>query len=148
MREQGLKRRAFAAFAVGFIFALGLGIAGMTQPQRVVAFLDLFGDWNPSLAFVMIGAIAVHSIAYRIAKNRTSPLFDVKWHIPTKKELTPSLMVGAFVFGVGWGLAGYCPGPALTSLASFDLRPWIFVVSMIMGMGLYRLVENRLPLRK
>lgn len=135
-----------AAFIVGIIFALGLGISGMTRPEKVIGFLNIFGDWDASLAFVMAGAIAVHTVAYRLIRRRSSPLFSKEFLIPTSKELTPSLIVGAFVFGVGWALAGYCPGPAITSLASFQFRPLVFVVSMLFGMTsfrIYRAVFNK-----
>jgi uncharacterized membrane protein YedE/YeeE len=122
------------ALSVGFLFALGLGISGMTQPSKVIGFLDLFGAWDPSLLFVMVGAISVHSLAYRLIKNRPTPLLSTQWHLPTKKELTPSLVIGAILFGAGWGLAGYCPGPALVSVASLTPSALLFVGSMIVGM--------------
>jgi len=137
-----------STFIVGFIFALGLGISGMTQPEKVVGFLDLFGEWDPSLLFVMIGAILVHFISYRWIRSRVSPLFVGNWHVPTKKEITPSLLIGAFLFGVGWGIGGYCPGPALTSLASFELRPFVFVASMILGMFLFKLFDQKAKVKR
>lgn len=134
-------RNGVAAFIVGFIFALGLGLSGMTQPQKVVGFLDIFGNWDPTLAFVMVGAIIVHLIAYRVIVRRPRPLWSDKWHIPTRKEITPSLVMGSFLFGIGWGLAGYCPGPALTSIASFQMKPLIFVLSMVLGMYFFRFLK-------
>ncbi len=128
----------FAALFVGVIFALGLGISGMTRPEKVIGFLDVFGTWDFSLAFVMAGAITMHAMAYRLIRRRNSPLFSSHFHVPTSRDLTPSLIIGAFVFGVGWALAGYCPGPALASLASLNARPAIFVVSMILGMVFFR----------
>ena len=130
------------ALAVGFIFALGLGLAGMTQPGKVVGFLDLFGQWDPSLMFVMVGAIAVHAITYRLIRNRPSPLLAATWQIPKSTQITKPLLAGSFLFGIGWGLAGFCPGPAITSLASFSATPVIFVFSMLAGMGLYRWVDR------
>lgn len=141
-------KNALAALLVGFVFAIGLGVSGMTQPQKVVGFLDLFGNWDPSLIFVMAGAIAVHFVTYRLIRRRTTPLLDTKWHVPTKTELTPALMVGALFFGAGWGLAGFCPGPAVTSLASFEPRVLYFVISMLVGMYLFRLVDKKLKLQK
>ncbi len=141
-------KNSVAALVVGFIFALGLGLSGMTQPQKVVGFLDLFGQWDPSLVFVMIGAIIVHFITYRHIRSRTSPLFSPKWHVPTKKEITPALVMGSFIFGVGWALGGFCPGPAMTSLASFETRPLIFVLSMLVGMFAFKLVDKKLKLQK
>lgn len=130
---------SLAALVVGFIFALGLGISGMTQPQKVVGFLDLFGNWDPSLIFVMVGAIAVHIISYRLIRRRPTPFFDGQWHVPTRKDITLPLVLGSFIFGVGWALGGFCPGPAVTSLASFEIKPLVFVVSMVAGMILFRL---------
>lgn len=141
-------KNSIVALLVGFIFAIGLGVAGMTQPAKVVGFLDIFGSWDPSLMFVMAGAIAVHFITYKLIRKRTKPVFDIKWHVPTSKEVTPTLMVGAFLFGIGWGLGGLCPGPAITALASFEVRPFIFILSMIIGMYLYRLVDKKLKLKK
>ncbi len=135
-------KNAITAFWVGVLFALGLGLSGMTQPQKVLGFLDLFGSWDPSLLFVMGGAVGVHFIAYRWSLQRTSPLFSAKWHVPAKKEITSSLVVGSFLFGIGWGLAGYCPGPALTSLGSFQLKPLVFVLSMISGMYLFKVFDR------
>lgn len=139
---------ALAAFVVGFIFALGLGISGMTQPSKVVSFLDLFGNWDPSLIFVMGGAIAVHFVAYKLIRKRSSPLLSSAWHVPTKREITPALVIGSVLFGIGWGLGGYCPGPALTALASFDERPAVFIFSMLVGMFLFRALDKRLQLAK
>lgn len=141
-------KNAVAALAVGFVFALGLGLSGMTQPQKVIGFLDLFGNWDPSLIFVMVGAIAVHFVTYKLIRRRTSPLLSAHWHVPTKKDITPALVIGAFIFGVGWALGGFCPGPAVTSLASFNKTPFIFVISMLVGMVLFRIVDKKLKLQK
>lgn len=141
-------KNSIAALAVGFIFAIGLGLSGMTQPQKVIGFLDLFGQWDPSLIFVMIGAIVVHFITYKVIRKRNSPLFSSQWHVPTKKEITPALIIGAFIFGVGWALGGFCPGPAITSMASFDKTPFVFVISMLVGMFLFRQLDKKLKLQK
>lgn len=141
-------KNAVAALVVGFIFALGLGLSGMTQPQKIVGFLDLFGNWDPSLIFVMVGAIVVHFITYKLIRRRSSPLLSSQWHVPTKTEITPALVLGSFIFGVGWALGGFCPGPAVTSLASFESRPLVFVISMLLGMFLFKLVDKKLKLRK
>ncbi|MGZ3743143.1 MAG: DUF6691 family protein [Pseudobdellovibrionaceae bacterium] len=141
-------KNSLTALGVGFIFAVGLGISGMTQPQKVVGFLDLFGSWDPSLMFVMIGAILVHFVTYKLIRKRKSPLFSPVWHVPTKTEITPALITGSFIFGVGWGLGGYCPGPAVTSLASFGLRPFLFVISMLAGMFIFRQVDKKLKIQK
>lgn len=141
-------KTAIAALAVGFIFAVGLGISGMTKPSKVVGFLDLFGNWDPSLIFVMAGAIAVHFVTYRVIRKRASPLLVPNWQVPTKTELTPALVTGALLFGVGWGLGGFCPGPAMTSLASLQSKPLIFVISMLVGMYLFKFIDGKLKLQK
>ncbi|HEX4925556.1 MAG TPA: DUF6691 family protein [Bdellovibrionales bacterium] len=141
-------KNALASFAVGFIFALGLGLSGMTQPAKVVGFLDVFGSWDPSLVFVMAGGVLVHFVTYRLIRKRTSPLFSAQWHVPTKKEITPALVLGSFIFGVGWALAGYCPGPAVTSLASFSAKPAIFVAAMLVGMMLFKQADKFLQMRR
>ena len=130
-------KNSLAALVVGFLFALGLGLSGMTQPQKVIGFLDLFGNWDPSLMFVMVGSIVVHFISYKLIRKQRSPLFSKQWHVPTDKKITKSLILGSFIFGIGWGLAGYCPGPVVTSLASFEPRPLIFFVSMLIGMFIF-----------
>lgn len=127
-----------SAFFVGVMFALGLGISGMTRPSKVVGFLDIFGQWDPSLLFVMAGAVSVHFTFYRLIRVRPLPLFSSQWHVPGKGKISPALMAGAAIFGVGWGLGGYCPGPAVTSLATMDGRPLIFFASMLVGMLLLK----------
>ena len=129
------------SFVSGGVFAVCLGIGGMTQPAKVIGFLDFAGSWDPSLAFVMMGAIAVHSVLYRVIRNRPSPLFSPTFSLPTRTDIDARLVGGAALFGVGWGLAGFCPGPALTSLVSGNLPAVIFVVAMIVGMYLYKLIE-------
>ncbi|MBL7665196.1 MAG: YeeE/YedE family protein [Bacteriovoracaceae bacterium] len=128
------------SFFAGFIFAIGLAISGMTQPQKVIGFLN-FSDWDPSLLFVMVGAICVHMVAYPLVRKRSSPLFDVQWHVPDRKDITSRLILGSALFGLGWGLGGFCPGPGLTTLATGDLRTIIFVGSMIVGMILFKKTE-------
>ncbi len=134
-------KSVLVSFFSGVIFAVGLGIGGMTQPAKVIGFLDFAGNWDPSLAFVMIGAIAVHSILYRVIRNRHSPLFSQVFSLPTRTDIDLRLVGGATVFGLGWGIAGFCPGPALTSLASGNLSLVIFTVAMIAGMLLYKFVD-------
>lgn len=132
------------AFISGLIFALGLGLSGMTQPQKVIGFLDLFGHWDPSLIFVMAGAIAVNGLYFWLLKPKFSqPLFAPRYFLPELKTLTPRLILGAAIFGIGWGLAGYCPGPALTSLASGQLAPLVFVAAMGVGMWVFRWWDRR-----
>ena len=125
-----------ATFVSGVVFALGLGLAGMTRPEKVFAFLDLFGNWDPSLAFVMGGAIAVHAVAVRWAIGRPAPILAERYSLSTRTGIDGRLVGGGALFGVGWGLAGYCPGPAITSLASLELAPIVVVASMTAGMFL------------
>jgi uncharacterized membrane protein YedE/YeeE len=141
-------KNIISAFAVGFIFAIGLGLSGMTQPQKVIGFLDLFGAWDPSLMFVMIGAISVHFVTYRLIRRRNSPLFATKWYVPEKREITPALVIGSLIFGIGWGLAGYCPGPAVTALSSFSIQPVLFVAAMLAGMTLFRIIDRKVHFKK
>ncbi|HVJ93355.1 MAG TPA: YeeE/YedE family protein [Labilithrix sp.] len=122
-----------ASFAAGATFALGLGVSGMTKPAKVLGFLDLFGAWDASLAFVMVGAIAVHFVAYRLIMRRRSPLFDTRFHLPTRKHVDARLILGAALFGVGWALGGYCPGPGLVAAASGATSAVVFVVGMLVG---------------
>lgn len=131
-----------AAFVSGLIFAIGLAISGMTRPAKVTAFLDFFGDWDPSLAFVMVGAIMVHAILFRVIRKRPTPLFTSAFSIPARADIDPRLIGGAALFGIGWGLGGFCPGPAVTSLASGQTAVITFVAAMIAGMYLYKLVDN------
>lgn len=129
-------KNVVAAFFVGLLFALGLGISGMTQPQKVIGFLDM-DAWDPSLIFVMIGAIGVHALFYRRILKRTRPVLDEKFYIPEKKAVTGALVAGSFIFGVGWAVGGYCPGPAIVSLASGQSSAFIFVAMMLVGMVVY-----------
>jgi uncharacterized protein len=138
----------FSALIVGFLFAIGLGISGMTQPSKVVGFLDLFGNWDPTLIFVMLGAVCIHILTYPLIRKKKTPLFSKYWHVPNRKDITPALIFGSLIFGFGWGLGGYCPGPGITSLASLQTRPFIFVISMIMGMGLFRLIDKKMKFKK
>ena len=131
-----------SSFVVGLIFALGLGISGMTQPQKIISFLDIFGNWDPSLAFVMAGALAVHFVFFRVILKRKSPLFAETFQIPSNTKIDKNLLLGSALFGIGWGLAGFCPAPAITALASFSEVPMLFVAAMICGMLLFRFYEK------
>lgn len=137
-----------ASFVVGIIFAVGLGLSGMTQPQKVIGFLDIFGNWDPSLIFVMFGAIGVHFVAYRITRRRQAPVLATQWDVPERTDITPALIAGSFIFGIGWGIGGYCPGPAISALASFDILPAVFVGAMIVGMFAFNLINQKLKLKK
>jgi len=135
------------SFVSGVVFAVGLGIGGMTQPAKVIGFLDFAGNWDPSLAFVMIGAISIHAFLYRVIRKRPSPLFSPAFSLPTRTDIDLSLVGGAVIFGLGWGLAGFCPGPALTSIGSGNSSPVIFSVAMIAGMFLYGFIGALRPRR-
>ncbi len=134
------------SLAVGFLFAIGLGLSGMTQPHKVIAFLDPW-NWDPSLLFVMVGAIGIHGLAFMMLKKRASPLLDTRWHFPTRKDLTARLVIGSALFGLGWGLGGFCPGPSLTSLSSGNFLSVVFVGAMILGMLIFKKTESLLKLR-
>ena len=136
--------RAFISFIVGLIFSVGLVFGGMTQVHVVRGFLDLFGEWNLALMGVMIGAISVHSILYYLIRKRKTPLLDTHFHVPTRKDVDPRLLAGAALFGLGWGWAGICPGPGIVAAASGQKEILIFIAAMIVGMGLFKLVEKKL----
>ena len=124
-----------SSFICGILFSIGLGISGMTQPQKVIGFLDVFGEWNPSLAFVMGGAVLSYlALQLLIQRNFSIPLLGGSFQISSSKDLDRSLIIGALLFGSGWGLGGYCPGPAITSLGSGSLNALLFVVAMGVGM--------------
>jgi uncharacterized membrane protein YedE/YeeE len=125
--------RALISLLCGLIFGIGLIVGQMTNPAKVIGFLDISGEWDPSLAFVMAGAVAVFSIAYRLAFRRHVPVFEKKFLIPERTRLDRPLIIGSLIFGVGWGLAGFCPGPAIVSSAFGDPRVWAFVVAMLAG---------------
>jgi uncharacterized protein len=132
-----------AAFVAGVIFAIGLAIGGMTKPAKIVGFLDFTGNWDPSLMFVMGGAVMTHTILYRLIRKRPTPLFTAAFSVPTRTDIDARLLGGAALFGIGWGLSGFCPGPAITSLASGQTSILIFVAAMIVGMYLYTVDMKR-----
>jgi len=136
-------RRAIVAFVCGLVFGAGLIISQMSNPAKVIGFLDVTGNWDPSLALVMAGAIAVFGVLYRLALRQGTPLLAPQFTLPEKDSLDAPLMVGALIFGVGWGLGGFCPGPAIVSAAFGDARVWVFLAAMIAGMLLYRMGLRR-----
>jgi uncharacterized protein len=127
-------RRFLLAFLSGALFGAGLLISGMTRPSKVLAFLDVTGAWDPSLAMVMGVAIAVYAAATRLAAARGAPLHAARFDVPPRRDIDRSLLAGAAMFGVGWGLAGFCPGPGLVSAASGYLPALVFVATMTAGM--------------
>jgi uncharacterized membrane protein YedE/YeeE len=134
-------------FGIGLLFGLGLVVAGMSNPAKVLNFLDLgaipAGGWDPSLAFVMAGAIAVTFFGYRVVLRQSRPVFGDRFHLPTAQELDHRILLGPAIFGIGWGLAGFCPGPALTALGTGGPAAWLFVVAMFVGMAGARWLANR-----
>jgi uncharacterized protein len=134
-------RSIVLALASGLVFGVGLLLSGMTRPAKVVRFLDVLGDWDPSLAFVMGGAIAVHFLAYRLVPRLPGPLWGAKWGIPTRRDVDLRLLAGAALFGAGWGLGGYCPGPALTSVVAGASSTLLFTGAMLAGMWGFALWE-------
>ena len=133
---------ALSAFGVGLIFGIGLIVAGMTDPSKIVGFLNLAGPWDPSLALVMGGAVAVGFIAFGLARRRTQSFLGGAMHLPTARRIDRRLVLGSLVFGIGWGLAGYCPGPAVVSVGMGQDKAIVFVVAMLAGMGIYELIER------
>jgi uncharacterized membrane protein YedE/YeeE len=133
---------AINAFFVGLLFGLGLIVSGMTNPAKVIGFLDLAGAWDPSLAFVMGGAILVGSGGFALAKKRQRSLLGAPMHLPTSTKLDKRLLLGSLAFGVGWGIAGFCPGPAIVSAAAGQPKAWVFVTAMLVGMVLYNVIEQ------
>lgn len=133
---------ALAAFAAGLVFGLGLIVSGMSDPGKVRGFLDLAGAWDPSLAFVMGGAILVGFFAFRFASSRARSFLGGALRLPTRRDIDRRLVAGSVVFGVGWGLAGYCPGPALVSLGAGQDKAVVFVIAMLAGMLIYTAVER------
>jgi len=127
----------------GVVFGLGLVVSGMTKPDKVIGFLDVFsGAWDPSLALVMVGAIAVHAVLFRLIMRRRSPLLDAKFHLPTRTDIDANLVVGAALFGVGWGLGGVCPGPGLVAAASLASPLLLFVGGLLAGMAVFKLTNT------
>lgn len=131
-----------SSFVVGLIFGIGLILAGMTNPAKVIGFLDVAGSWDPSLAFVMGGAILVGLVAFRFAHKRTENFFGGAIRLPTSRDIDLRLVGGSLIFGIGWGLAGFCPGPGITALGTGNPKAAIFVAAMIAGMAIFELADR------
>ncbi len=127
----------------GLVFGLGLIVSGMVNPAKVLGFLDVTGAWDPSLALVMAGAIAVGFFAFLLARNRTRSLIGAQMQLPSARHIDRRLVIGSTLFGIGWGIAGFCPGPALVALGMGEVKALVFVVAMLAGMGVYELLEKR-----
>ncbi len=129
----GARGEGAVSLVSGVLFGLGLALAGMTRPEKVIGFLNFFRGWDPSLMFVMGGAIGVHALAWRMLKGRPSPLLGGRFLVPTRRDLDARLLVGAAIFGVGWGLGGFCPGPGIASMVTAAPSVAVFIVTMLVG---------------
>jgi uncharacterized protein len=136
-------RKYVASLTAGLIFGWGLALAGMTDPEIVLGFLDVSGAWDPTLLFVLGGAVAVTLLGFRLVLRRPQPLFGGRFYVPVLTSIDRPLVAGAAIFGVGWGISGYCPGPALATLAAPGHEAWVFLPAMILGMLLQQLLERR-----
>jgi uncharacterized membrane protein YedE/YeeE len=134
--------RALVALLAGVLFGLGLAIAQMTDPLKVQAFLDLAGDWDPSLAFVMGGAVTVAALGFALVRRRPAPWLEERFHISARSAIDRDLCLGALLFGIGWGAAGYCPGPAISSLGFGNAEALWFVPALLAGAALQRLMQR------
>lgn len=137
--------QAIGSLLCGLFFGSGLMISGMTQPAKVLDFLDIFGQWDPTLAFDMAGALAISSIGYSLARHQRRPIIAAQYLWPNRTDIDRPLVLGSVVFGIGWGLGGLCPGPALENLASLSPRVFVFVIAMIAGMSVLDLWQRRVP---
>ena len=131
------------AFFAGLVFGLGLILSGMVNPAKVLGFLDLAGAWDPSLAFVMAGAIGVGVFAFALARRRTVSYLGLDMKLPSAREIDRRLIGGSLLFGIGWGVAGFCPGPALVAIGMGESKALVFVAAMLVGMGVFELLERR-----
>ncbi|MBC7802388.1 MAG: YeeE/YedE family protein [Candidatus Parcubacteria bacterium] len=132
----------YSAFGAGLLFGIGLWVSGMANPEKVLGFLDITGDWDASLMLVMGGAVAVTAISFRIILKRQKPLLEKSFELPQKSSIDLPLVAGAAIFGIGWGIAGYCPGPALTALATLSTESMVFVTAMVAGGLLHKAVTK------
>jgi uncharacterized membrane protein YedE/YeeE len=132
-----------ASFLAGLVFGFGLILSGMANPAKVLGFLDLAGAWDPSLAFVMVGAIAVAIFAFALARKRTQSYLGLDMKMPAARRIDRRLIGGSVVFGIGWGIAGFCPGPGLVALGMGEWKAAVFVAAMLAGMALFELLERR-----
>jgi hypothetical protein len=135
--------QAVSALLIGLLFGAGLLVSGMTDPFKIIGFLDIAGLWDPSLAFVMAGAVTVGLIAFRLAGRRPAPLLGGEMRVPAAGGIDRRLVIGSLTFGVGWGLAGFCPGPAVVALGAGYVKAAVFVAAMLAGMALYEILERR-----
>ena len=134
---------AFTSWLAGLVFGVGLIVSGMANPAKVLGFLDLGGAWDPSLALVMAGAIGVAAVAFALARKRTMSMLGGAMKLPGSRDIDRRLVIGSALFGMGWGLAGFCPGPGLVALGMGEQKALVFVVAMLAGMGIFELLERR-----
>ena len=132
---------AFTSLLAGLVFGIGLIVSGMANPAKVLGFLDLAGAWDPSLALVMGGAVGVGLLAFAVARRRRLSLLGAEMRLPTAHQIDRRLIGGGLLFGIGWGVAGFCPGPALTALGMGEIKALVFVAAMLVGMGIFELLE-------
>lgn len=135
--------KSLLAIICGILFGAGLAVSGMTDTQKVIGFLDIFGNWVPDLAFVMGAAVLVTVVGFKIVLKQQHPIFDKQFYLPSNTHVDAKLLLGAVMFGIGWGLYGYCPGPAIASLAYVDISSIIFIASMLAGMLVFNLFETK-----
>jgi uncharacterized membrane protein YedE/YeeE len=135
--------RNIAGLLAGLLMGAGLAVAQMINPQKVIAFLDLAGDWDPSLAVVLASALAVSFVGYRMTVGQRGPVFADTFQIPTRRDIDMKLVAGAALFGIGWGMGGYCPGPAISALSMGLWEPVIFVAAMLAGFAVYDFVARK-----
>lgn len=134
----------FVSLISGAIFGFGLCLSQMINPRVITGFLDVTGDWNPALLAVMAGALLVTGIAFRFILPQSRPVCDDRFHLPTQKKIDAELLRGAVMFGIGWGLAGICPGPAVAAVVLAVPKAYVFLIAMLIGMGVYELFESRI----
>lgn len=139
--------RLIAVYLIGLVFGIGISISGMANPAKVINFFDVAGSWDPSLAFVMGGALIVTAIGYSIVLRRSTPLMDLRFHLPTRRDLDLPLIAGSATFGVGWGISGFCPGGALPAIGTGRSEVLIFVAALLAGIILARLASSALNAR-
>lgn len=131
------------SFVSGLVFSIGLVISGMINPKKVIGFLDIFGQWDYSLAFVMGGAVVFNLVSFKLLKKKSSPLFAKEFNLPTAVKIDRSLIIGSALFGVGWGIAGICPGPGIVNIVTLEPKVLVFILSMIVGMIGFKMAQRR-----
>lgn len=137
-----MRKHLISALVVGLLFGLGLILSGLSNPAKVLSFLDIFGRWDPSLALVMASAIAIGLVTFKIVRGRTTSLLGDPMRLPSNEKVNTRVVIGSLVFGVGWGLVGFCPGPALVAFATGSMQPMVFVAAMVAGMAVFEIIEQ------